>query len=75
MTDLQKDILNNIEQSAFNGQLSDTFWVELFKLTEAYSGIKSVKRYATNNKITPQAVYKYRNIFQCFDCKFVIDKD
>ena len=75
MTDLETNTLLNIEESAFSGKFSDTFWVELFKLTEAYSGIKSVKRYADDNKITPQAVYKSKIYFQCFDNKFVIDKD
>ena len=73
MTDLEQNTLIEIERNIFEGKISNECLVEIFKLSAQYLGVCSIKKYAEENKITPQAIYKSRKYFEINDLKFVIN--
>lgn len=75
MTEKEQYILNEIEKAIFEGQISNEFLVENIKLSAQYLGLKTIKQYANDNKITPQAVYKAKKYIKLIDTKFIIDNN
>lgn len=75
MTEKEQNILIEIEKLIFEGQISNEFLVKNFKISALYLGLKNIKHFANDNKISPQAVYKSKKYVELINTKFVIDND
>lgn len=64
MNDFEKQTLERIRELVMEGKLSDPFMIEGLKLLADYSNLKNVKDYATEYKIRPQSVYRFRKPFR-----------
>ena len=69
------NIGDRLEKYIYDNDISPAEWVKVLNLAETYGGIKSVKQYSIDNKISVQGVYKNREVHSFIGSKFVIDND
>jgi hypothetical protein len=69
------NIGDRLEKYIYSNDVSDCEWLKLLNLIETYGGFKSVKQYSTDNNISPQGVYKNRQVHTFINSKFVIDHE
>jgi hypothetical protein len=67
------NIGDRLEAYIYKNDISSAEWLKILNLAETYGGVKSVKKYAADNKISKQGVYNHRKIHTFIDSKFVID--
>jgi len=69
MTDFEINIVNRLEQLIFEGKINQECQFKIFNLMCEYLNLKSISHEAKEKGITPQAVYKRRNIIEKFGIK------
>lgn len=78
LSNYEQKSLKKLEETIKNGHWSNDALVELIKLTGEYLNIKTVPKYATDNKMSyPGAIKetKNRKLTIIFDTKFIIDNN
>jgi hypothetical protein len=69
------NIGDRLESYIYSNTITEGEWLKILNLVETYGGFKSVKQYSTDNNISPQGVYKNRQVHTFVNSKFVIDHE
>ncbi len=78
LSNYEQKSLKNLEKEMRNGEWSNDGLVELIKLGGEYLNIKTVPKFAADNKMSyPGAIKetKTRKVKVIFDTKFIIDSN
>ena len=67
------DLINEIEKSIHEGDISNDEMVQLIEVVGSYLNLKTIPCYAKVNNMTYNGVKKCRKIVKLYGVKFVID--
>lgn len=73
---LKDVIINHLSKRIESGELSNDDLVEIIKLIgEDYLNLKTIPKYAADNKMSYPGAAKNKNRIEIFGIKFIIDND
>jgi hypothetical protein len=67
------NIGHRLEKYMYSNTITEGEVLKILNVLETYGGVKSIKKYAADNKMSKQGVYNHRKIHTFIDSKFVID--
>lgn len=69
------NIVNRIDQLAFEGTLNNQDMVQIIELLGSYLNLMTISEYAKHHNKSYNGVKKHRNIISLFGNKYVLDNN
>jgi len=75
MSDEENLMIQRLEKRIIENGVSNEFLVQNIILSGSYLNLKTIQKYAKDNKMTYRGVKNHRKIVNLFGINFVIDND